>query len=81
MTCTEVDAQMSACKTYFSLTETTYTACGCSTAPPSNSVLSSPIIEYNTEWCVGGEGGCGKSRKGCQMAYDMCLSLVELSSN
>ena len=87
MTCTDVDAQTPAW-TYPSLTETTCTACGCSAADPSNGVLSSPIIEYrvqyHVQWCIrggGGGGGGGRSRKRCQLAYDMCSSLVKLSSN
>ena len=87
MTCTDVDARFcsNASMDYPSLTETTCTVCGCSAAAPSNSVLSSPIIEYSTMWGGGGGGGEGEvygtSRKRCQLAYDMCSSLVELSPN
>ena len=64
MTCTDVDAIASAQTpvwTYPSLTETTYTVCGCSAAAPSNGVLSSPIIEYSTMYK--GEGGGDRSSK------------------
>ena len=83
-------AQTPACRTYLSLTETTCTACGCSAAAPSNSLLSSPI-SLSTAVLVpfrmvhggggGGGGGGGRSRKRCQLAYDKCSSLVELSPN
>ena len=45
--------------TYPSQTETTCTVCGCSAAALSNSVLSSPIIEYSTMYNWGGGGGGG----------------------
>ena len=71
--------------THPTLIETTCTVCGCSAAALSNSVLSSPIIEYSTMYNGGGGGGgmgvYGTSRKRCQLAYDMCWSLVELSPN
>ena len=76
--------------TYPSLTETTCTACECSAAAPSNGVLSSSIIEYSTIYNHygalkeggggGGGGGGGEGDLGsiaiCQLAYDMCSSLV-----
>ena len=65
--------------TYPSLTETTCTACECSAAAPSNGVLSSSIIEYSTIYndalMEGGSGDLG-SITICQLAYDMCSSLV-----
>ena len=53
-------AQTPACRTYLNLTETTCTACVCSAAAPSKSVLSSPIsLSTVLEWCMGGGGGGG----------------------
>ena len=63
---------------------------GLSAAAPSNSVLSSPILStvlvpcrmVHAEGGGGGGGGVwpyGRSRKLCQLAYDMCSSLVGLS--
>ena len=65
--------------TYPSLTETT-----CTAAALSNGVLSSSIIEYSTIYNGvlggGGGGGGGGGDLGsiaiCQLAYDMCSSLV-----
>ena len=44
------------------LTETMCTVCGCSAAAPSNSVLSSPIIECSAMHVVEGGGGGGYSK-------------------
>ena len=53
-----LSAQTPACRTYLSLTETTCTACGCSAATPSNSVLSSlPLSTIPCRMVCLGEGG------------------------
>ena len=67
--------QMPAWAYVHSLTETSCTAFGCSTAPPSNSMLSNPIIQYSTMYNGalgggGGGGGDGSSRKRCQLSCD-----------
>ena len=60
--------------TYSSLTETTCTVCGCSAAAPSNSVLSSPIIEYSTMYNGGGGGGGGGGPETCPSLPYVALS-------
>ena len=71
--------------TYPSLTETTCPACGC--LPPLHRMVCFLVLSLSTVPCTmgfgggGGGGGYGRSRKRCQVSYDMCSSLVELSSN